>query len=377
MSGLYVHIPFCESRCIYCDFFSSMALIHKERYVDMLCKEIELRSDYIPSEHLPIDTVYLGGGTPSQLSPQQLEKIFVSIDRNLAHAPWESMEVTMECNPDDIAESNDLLHVIRQLPINRVSMGAQTFDDERLKFLQRRHHAAQVYKAVELLRRNNIDNISIDLMFGFPNESESAWEKDVEKALSLQATHYSAYSLMIEEDTPLGRMVNAGKVVPNDEENCRRMYYTLIDMMSDAGFEHYEISNFAKKGFRSRHNSSYWQAKPYLGVGAAAHSFNLKSRQWNVSNLSKYMNSIAQNLIPCEVEYLDERTIYNDVITTALRTVEGICVDELKKSQQEYLMAQAKKHLTHGMLAFDGHNLHLTKAGLYVSDDIMSDLIML
>lgn len=393
MAGLYIHIPFCESRCIYCGFFSTTSLSLRDDYVDALCHEMELRplTAALGSDE-PITTVYLGGGTPSQLSGCQLQRLFQGIRKYVERmgngevVRMEDMEVTMECNPDDVTE--EFCDILRQLPINRISMGAQTFSDERLRFLRRRHHADEVRLATDRLRAIGIDNISVDLMFGFPNETLADWQDDLERALSLGVEHLSAYSLMYEEGTPLYRLLEQGKVKEIDEELSLRMYNTLVDKLTSAGYEHYEISNFARHGYRSRHNSSYWQEVPYVGIGAAAHSYyrgtkgkdTLVRRSWNVADVRTYIGSIRQDRLPSEQEILDKDTRYNDLITTALRTADGI---DLERMQQEFgerayrlLITEAERHIRRGMLKIESGRLSLTRAGLYISDDIMSDFMI-
>ena len=290
--NIYIHIPFCKSRCIYCGFYSTTALELRQRYVDAVCREMELRKDFVSiAPH--VDTIYFGGGTPSQLTPAQLEQLFLYINKvymedgsgKLDDGKWSKLEITIECNPDDVTA--DYAVALSRLPVNRVSMGVQTFDDVRLRFLHRRHTAAQVPIAVQRLRDAGISNISIDLMYGFPGETLADWQHDIDAALSLGVEHLSAYCLMIEEGTVLfEKMRNAenekmrgGLYQPIDEEVELQMYEMLIDGLAAAGFEHYEISNFAKKTFRSRHNSSYWTDVPYIGLGAAAHSYDGHSRQ--------------------------------------------------------------------------------------------------
>ena len=321
MAGLYIHIPFCESRCIYCGFYSTTSLKLRDDYVDALCREMQMRpSKAALGNDEPIETIYLGGGTPSQLKGSQLNQIFSAIRKN--YTLTENIEITMECNPDDV--TGDFCETLKQLPVNRISMGAQTFNNERLRFLHRRHNAREVDEAITRLRNIGIRNISIDLMFGFPEESLSQWVSDIRHAIQLDVEHISAYSLMYEEGTPLYRLLEQEKIREIDEETSRRMYETLIDLLTGAGYEHYEISNFARPGFRSLHNSSYWHEVPYIGIGAAAHSYNRKQRSWNIENIQTYIRSISEGIIPSESEQLDITTRYNDLITTALRTSDGI-----------------------------------------------------
>ena len=412
MSGLYIHIPFCASRCIYCGFYSTVSAKKKderlsieEQYVNALCHEMELRAEKdnsISGERTTLSTIYLGGGTPSQLSFQSLRKIFQTIEK-VFHIglEWDResntcstttpIEITMECNPDDVTEA--FAQNLRSLPINRISMGAQTFSDERLKFLHRRHTADEVETAVKRLRNVNIKNISVDLMFGFPNETLEEWKEDIERLLALDIEHISAYSLMYEEGTPLYRLLQAEKVKEMDDELYRQMYDTLIDRLSEAGYEQYEISNFAKlqaqsskfklqtsnfkvkSPFRSQHNSSYWHNVPYIGIGASAHSYGNGKRSWNVSDTKAYITAIQEDKLPTEEEIIDADTHYNDMIMTALRTCEGINLTTLSAEYRTYLMRLAQPSIEQGLLKEDDGWLRLTRNGIYVSDSVMSDLM--
>lgn len=372
MSGLYVHIPFCASRCIYCGFYSTTQAVLRLRYVDAVCREMDLRQEEF-NTLAPIKTIYFGGGTPSQLSISQLEQLFHSIAATMkGQSDFADMEITLEANPDDVTE--EFARDLRRLPVNRVSLGAQTFSDARLQFIHRRHTSAQVGMAVERLRKAGIQNISIDLMFGFPEETLSDWEKDVEAAISLQTEHISAYALTYEEGTPLYRLQQAGKVQPLGEETLRAMYFLMKERLEAAGYEHYEISNFARR--RSQHNSGYWQACPYIGLGAAAHSYSGTTRSWNVSDLQQYITSIEQGRRPHETETLDAPTRYNDLIVTALRTREGIPFALLDAKQRQYLLQQAAPMIERGLLQATADHLHLTAEGLFISDNIMVDLLL-
>ena len=254
-------------------------------------------------------------------------------------------------------------------------MGVQTFSDERLKFLRRRHSAREVDQAIGRLRQVGIDNISIDLMFGFPQETMVDWRTDLQQALSLEVEHISAYSLMYEEGTVLYRLQQEKKVRETDEETSLAMYNLLIDELTAHGFEHYEISNFARPGFRSLHNSSYWQAVSYLGLGASAHSYNGYSRQWNVADIRQYIEAIERGVLPAEIETLDADTRYNDRIATALRTREGIDLSVLEKPYQTYLKELATPHIRRGHLVLKDGCLALSRSGIFISDSIMADLM--
>lgn len=376
MAGLYIHIPFCKSRCIYCGFYSTVGLKLRQRYIDALCHEMEIRClPPLPyKERERISTVYLGGGTPSQLTAEQLQQLFLYINKVYG---CEAEEVTIECNPDDI--THEYTAMLSLLPVNRVSMGAQTFDDHRLRYLHRRHTAAQVPQAVQHLRAAGIRNISIDLMYGFPHETLDDWQRDIDAALALNVEHLSAYCLMVEEGTPLyEKLRNEGKekIKECDEDTERLMYERLIDQLTAAGYEHYELSNFAKPGFRSRHNSSYWHDVPYIGLGAAAHSYDGQCRQWNVSDIRQYIESIEQGKIPCEQEWLDDDTRYNDRIATAMRTSDGLDLNSLSEKHRQYCLKEARPYIADGLLQLtDDLRLVLTRKGLFVSDMVMSALV--
>lgn len=402
MAGLYIHIPFCESRCIYCGFYSTTSLKLRDEYIDAVCREMQMRpiSKALGNDEIAIETIYLGGGTPSQLSSEQLSHLFAAIEKNYP-CQTDDMEITMECNPDDVTE--DFCKTLQKLPINRISMGAQTFSNQRLRFLHRRHNAEEVRTAVQRLRSIGIPNISIDLMFGFPNETLEDWKNDIREAIGLGVEHISAYSLMYEEGTALYKMLESEKIEEIDEELSRHMYDTLIDMLTEAGYEQYEISNFARPGYRSRHNSSYWHEVPYIGLGAAAHSYKRAitesgkmevTRSWNIENLSEYIESIQKGELPSEEEHLDLSTRYNDMITTALRTKDGIDLEKMKKEFGEELhhrlLSEAKEKIDRGLMEIrtenvcnpkDGNekchsSLSLTREGLYISDDIMGDFMI-
>lgn len=393
MAGIYIHIPFCRSRCIYCGFYSTTALQLRQEYVEAVCRELEKRAfeeggrvfeeggrRKEKGEYL-INTIYIGGGTPSQLTIGQLRQILdaVYIYNNVA----EDAEVTIEVNPDDVTE--DFVRGLSTLPVNRVSMGAQTFDDERLRFLHRRHSASQVSEAVRLLRDAGIRNISVDLMYGFPKESLDDWQHDISSALALNVEHLSAYCLMVEEGTPLYNMYSrtlqessssSHNTSLTSEELERAMYETLTDRLEAAGYEHYEISNFARKGYRSRHNSSYWDGTPYIGIGAAAHSYDGNTRSWNVSDIRKYIDAMTEGKRLFESETIDDDTRYNDLVTVALRTREGLDLRALQPKYRDYAIKNARRFISDGLLQLSASDhLALTRKGLFVSDMIMSELI--
>ena len=382
MAGIYIHVPFCASRCIYCGFYTTTTLSSQDRLVRALCSELDMRRDYLldkvaPTSSITIDTIYLGGGTPSQLSQENLLRLFDAIYNKVEQVPTfhisPTPEVTMECNPDDLTPQ--FVQTIARLPVNRVSMGVQTFSDERLNFLRRRHKATDIEPAIQRLRQVGIGNISIDLIFGFPKQTVNEWATDLQKAIELDVEHISAYSLMYEEGTPLFRLLEQQRVSEIADSQSLDMFNLLVDTLTTNHYEHYEISNFAREGFRSRHNASYWQGIPYLGLGPSAHSYDGNSRQWNVSNLRKYMDAIENGTVPMEKETLDEDTKYNDWITTALRTKEGLDLNLLSEVHREYLLRAAEPHLREGNLVLTNNTIALSRAGIFISDSVMSDLV--
>lgn len=369
MSGLYFHFPFCKSRCIYCAFYSTTQHALQQHYCNAMVAELDAR---LTSCYSPPYTIYFGGGTPSSLSTEALD---IVVDAVLRHLPQEEItEWTIECNPDDITE--DFAAWIASSPINRVSIGIQTFNDTRLRWARRRHTAEQAVTAVKRLRAHGISNISIDLMFGFPSQTLTEWQHDLQQAINLKPEHISAYSLTVEEGTPLLSLCEKGTECATEELSLI-MYETLTASLINAGYEHYEISNFALNGYRSKHNSAYWQQTPYLGIGAAAHSYSGTQRSWNVSDINRYILSAQNGQPDHEHEEIGPQERYNDIIATMLRTADGISLDILTTEQREYLMSQAQRHINNGNLEIDDHRIRLTRQALFVSDSIMTDLIMI
>ena len=373
MFSLYIHVPFCATRCVYCDFFSNTDTRYKEPYLRAIEKEMELRGEYIDDDTL--ETIYLGGGTPSRLSGNDLERIFNAISRRFSIA--EGAEITLEANPDDIRP--DYLSALRDLPINRISMGIQSFQPEDLRLLNRRHDHEQAIRAVELCQAHGFTNLSIDLIYGLPGQTPEAWEENLRQAIRLGTPHLSAYHLTYEEGTALYKRLQAGQVEPVDEEVSVTLFHILTERMAEAGFQHYEISNFARPGFHARHNSAYWIGKPYLGLGPSAHSYNRTSREWNVASLPLYLRGIESGQPATERETLDLSTRYNDFIITGLRTMWGISLDKLRTEFGEALLAycqkQARPYIQRGLLRQENDRLALSQAGILLSDGIMSELM--
>lgn len=373
MAGIYMHIPFCKTRCIYCDFYSTTQSRLQTPYVVTLCKELEMRREYLQGE--PVETIYLGGGTPSQLSRENFEQIFTTIQRvyGLEHC----REITLEANPDDLTP--EYLEGLSTLPFNRISMGIQTFDDATLKLLNRRHNASQAIQAVENCRRYGFKNISIDLIYGLPGENTERWKKDLNQAIRLNVEHISAYHLTYEEGTPIYKMLQKHRVEEVDEESSVHFFSTLMDKLKAAGYEHYEISNFCRPGMYSRHNTSYWQGVKYLGCGPSAHSFDGASREWNCASLKDYMAGIESGNRQYEAEERDANTRYNEFVITSIRTQWGIPLQRLQeefgKELTEYCMNLAQPYLESGKLEIKENAIRLTRDGIFISDSIMSDLL--
>lgn len=373
MAGIYLHIPFCKRRCIYCDFFSTTQSEKKSAYITALCKELEIRKEYLQNE--PIETIYFGGGTPSQLEESDFNRIFNTIYKN--YPIISNPEITLEANPDDLIPP--YISMLRTLPFNRLSIGIQTFNEDILKLLQRRHTAIQAKEAFYNCREAGFGNISIDLMYGLPGESISTWEYDLKQAVGMQPEHISAYHLIYEEGTVLWKLREEQRVEEADEDLSVELFSMLIHRLKDAGYSHYEISNFCLPDKHSRHNSSYWTGKKYLGCGPSAHSYDGQSRQWNIASLDRYITSTEAGKTAFDIEYLDLYTRYNDFIITSVRTRWGLPLDQLQKEfgnkLYNYCMKMAQPHLEQGTLEIKGNILKLTEKGIFVSDGIMSDML--
>lgn len=373
MAGLYIHIPFCTKRCLYCDFFSNTEMKYKEPYLSAVIRELELRKDYLEGE--PVETIYFGGGTPSQLQAADFSRIFEAIHRLFDVSPC--VEITLEANPDDMTPG--YVAGLQTLPFNRVSMGVQSFKEEDLRFLNRRHNREQALLAVDLCKKNGLENISVDLIYGLPGQTLEEWKQNLDTVIRLDIPHISAYHLIYEEGTALYKLKEAGKITPVNEDLSVALFTSLIDQLTANGYLHYEISNFARPGMLSRHNSSYWIGKKYLGIGPSAHSYNGQNRQWNISSLPGYLQAINKGVPNIEIENLDINTRYNDFIITGLRTMWGIKFNEIQqqfgKDKLIYCQKQAAPYLKQGLLIEKDDTLTLSRNGIFISDSIMSDLL--
>lgn len=374
MAGIYIHIPFCKTRCTYCDFFSSTSMNEKEAYIDALCKELFLRKDYLQKQK--IKSLYFGGGTPSQLSIADFKRIFDAVytcfDLSLVQ------EITLEANPDDL--NAQYLQGLAKLPFNRISLGIQSFQDQELHLLKRRHNAQAAIIAVQDCRNAGFNNISIDLMYGLPGQTMEIWENNLSQAIRLNVQHISAYHLIYEEGTVLYKLLKENTIKDIDENLSLAMFEKMMDTLDEAGFEHYEISSFAKNGLVAKHNSSYWDGTHYLGIGSAAHSYDGKSRQWNISELQTYIESIEKGELAMELEVMDIKQNYQDYILTRLRTKKGININELEMLFGEEIKAHFLKkidsYIKNATVCQIKNVYSLTRKGIFISDGIMSGLFI-
>lgn len=370
MAGIYIHIPFCTQKCHYCNFFSQPAIHLIPQYVDALCKELELRKDYLSE---PVSTIYFGGGTPGLLQVSHIEKILSTINH---HYKNNAFEITLEVNPDDI--NRDYLIKIRKAGINRLSIGIQSLDDGDLKWLNRRHSAQQAIDAFQQARECGFDNISIDLIYGIPVQNTSRWEEQVSKVLRLKPEHISAYALTVEPGTALHHFIQTGQRPDVDEEHALQCFMILKDHIEDLGYQQYEVSNYCLPGRESQHNSSYWNQIPYLGVGASAHSYNGNSRQWNVAAINKYITNINDGYIPSEKEELNLVDKFNEYIMTALRTAKGCNLSHINtvygKDYVDMISTEAEQFVREGLLIREDDYLRTAKKGWFHLDGIAASL---
>ena len=390
MSGIYIHIPFCKQACHYCDFHFSTNLKKKDEMVLALAKEIEMRSHPITES---IETIYFGGGTPSILSVEDLRFLIDSVYKN--YNVIENSEITVEANPDDLnldfarcdnnavpvrAESRTIFEAYKEIGINRLSIGIQSFFEDDLKLMNRAHNSEEAKKCLEIATQY-FDNISIDLIYGIPEMSNEKWLQNIEMALSFGVPHISSYALTVEPKTALHSFIQKGIIPQPDDEVAQEHFHLLVDKLSENGFIHYELSNFGKENYFSKNNSSYWLGKKYIGIGPSAHSYDGENRGWNISNNSLYIKSIQENKLPLETETLTKTDRYNEYIMTGLRTIWGVSLDRIEeefgKTYLDYLNQQAAKFIEDHLLFVDDNILRTTKKGKFLSDGIASDLFLL
>ncbi len=380
MAGIYIHIPYCRQACHYCNFHFSVSHRNKPQFLDCLVKEIEIQKGFFSngseSEKTYLDTIYLGGGTPSVLRQQDLIRIFERLskffdfDRNT--------EVTIEANPDDL--TYEKLLTINQTPINRLSVGIQSFHYPDLEYMNRIHSPCQALQAIKNAQKVGFENISVDLIYGTPTMNDRHWEKNLMRVIDLEVPHISAYALTVEDKTPLEVFIRKGKMPPVEEEQTARQFHTMLDILAKYGYEQYEISNFSKPGFYSRHNLSYWNGQPYLGLGPSAHSFRENSRSWNIANTSRYIQSIEKGELPMESETLSEDQRFDEYVMTSLRTSWGCNLDYVEETFGEEklraLRKSAARHIRNNTLKEENGRMILTTKGKFLADGIASDLFI-
>ena len=374
MSGIYIHIPFCKQACFYCDFHFSTSLKKKEDMILSLVKEIEIRKD--ENQNSIIETIYFGGGTPSVLTVDEINLLIDAVYQN--HTVIDEPEITLEANPDDLSEEKII--ELSKSPINRLSIGVQSFFEKDLKLMNRAHNSNEAKNCLSIANRY-FSNISVDLIYGIPDCTNEEWRENIRTALSFGIPHISSYALTVEPKTALETLIAKGKIKNVDEEKAQEQFYILIEELTNANFVHYELSNFGKEGFFSQNNSSYWLGKPYLGIGPSAHSFNGKERSWNVRNNTKYIKAIRENILPIEREILTEMDGYNEYIMTGLRTIWGVSLDKVNNDFGEkykyYLEKQSQKYIEQELLYIENGILKTTQKGKFLSDGIASDLFMI
>lgn len=373
MSGIYLHIPFCKQACHYCDFHFSTVMKTKTALLKAMKKEIELQKDYLTT---PLLSIYFGGGTPSILSVGEIKSMLDELEKH--HRIEPDAEITLEANPDDLSPLK--LKELMAAGINRLSIGVQSFFNEDLLFMNRAHDARQALTSIRTAQEAGIENISIDLIYGMPTLSDKNWRSNLRQVIELDVPHVSAYCLIVEPKTALAHFIRKGISPDVDEERSNRQFSILMDEMKAANFIHYEISNFAKEGFISRHNSNYWLGKKYLGIGPSAHSYNGETRRWNVANNNEYIRSIEKGEPCCQTETLSSFTKYNEYIMTSLRTIWGCDLDYIlthfKEEALTHCQKEAASYIKSGMINRKDNKLNLTRKGLFIADRIASDLFL-
>lgn len=372
MPGIYIHIPFCKQACHYCNFHFSTSLRHKPEMVEAILREMELRRDYLPG--LPLTSIYLGGGTPSLLSAGELQHFFEQIDR--LWTVGADAEITLEANPDDLTQEK--LKELRRTPVNRLSIGIQSFAEADLRFMNRAHNAIEARACIEYAQDLGFDNLTIDLIYGSPTTSDEQWEHNLQITFDYEIPHLSAYALTVEERTALHHFVEVGKAPPVDEEQAARQFELLMRAMRAEGYEHYEISNFALPGWHSRHNSSYWTGEPYLGLGPSAHSFNGESRQWNVANNIQYIKLLKEEATPPAAlstrETLTPAQRYNEYVMTSLRTKWGCQLKKIHEDFRSHFLEHIQPCLQNGTVRRRGEVFFLSDQGKLLADRIAVEL---
>lgn len=382
MSGIYIHIPFCKQACHYCDFHFSTSMKKKDEMVLALAKEIRMRKNEFANE--VVETIYFGGGTPSVLENSELELLIDTVYEN--YKVSENPEITLEANPDDLtdlsvrAESRTIFENYREIGINRLSIGIQSFYEEDLKMMNRAHNSAEAIKCLEEVTKY-FDNISLDLIYGIPGLTDEMWKQNIETALSFGIPHISSYALTVEPKTALKKLIDTGKIAEPQDEAASNHFMILVDTLQKNGFIHYELSNFGKENYFSKNNSAYWLGKKYIGIGPSAHSYDGEKRGWNVANNSLYLKSIQNDILPIETEILSKSDRYNEYIMTGLRTIWGVSLERIENEfgseYLEYLNKQTQKFLNDELVYISDNILRTTAKGKFLTDGIASDLFYL
>jgi len=374
MAGLYIHIPFCRDACTYCDFHFSISLKHFGPMLDAIEKEIKQEKEFLEGEELA--TIYLGGGTPSMLKPKELDRLFNTIKGNFSVN--QEAEITLEANPDDLTPG--YLTSLRQIGINRLSIGIQSFFDEDLEMMNRRHKSHQSKSCLEQAHKAGFNNINMDLIYGLPGMSNKKWKKNLDTAMNFEPAHVSAYHLGYESGTVLDYRRRKGKVQQVDEDISIEHFKILVECMEKNGYLHYEISNFALPGLISRHNTGYWKGKKYLGVGPSAHSFNGRTRRWNMSKNSSYMKGMDKGTDVYEEEILDNKTRLHDYLVTSLRTMWGTDMDYIRKEwgieYHEHIYNHSAPYIKRGKIRDANGKLFLTRDGMLIADHIIQEIFI-
>ncbi|WP_276168120.1 radical SAM family heme chaperone HemW [Zobellia alginiliquefaciens] len=373
MSGIYIHIPFCKQACHYCDFHFSTSMGKKEAMVAALRKELVMRKAEFKDE--VVETIYFGGGTPSVLETIEIQSIIDSVYDH--YKITDNPEITLEANPDDV--SKEKIKTLSESPINRLSIGIQSFFEEDLKLMNRAHNAQEAEICIQEAAAY-FNNISIDLIYGVPDMTNERWRENIEKALSFGIPHISSYALTVEPHTALASFIKKGIVKNVDDEVAQAHFHILSETLEAAGFESYEISNFGKPGFFSRNNTAYWLQKKYIGIGPSAHSYDGIRRGWNINNNPKYLKAIESGELPMETEILSVTDSYNEYVMTGLRTIWGVSLSRIEsdfgKKYREYALMQAENHVKDELLRIEGETLLTTKKGRFLADGLASDLFM-
>ena len=374
MAGIYIHIPFCKQACFYCDFHFSTSLKKKDALISCLVKEIELRKKALNNQI--VETIYFGGGTPSMLSAKEISLLIAAVYKH--HTVVASPEITLEANPDDLSEEKiiELSHT----PVNRLSIGVQSFFEKDLKLMNRAHSSSEAHTSLEIATRY-FENISIDLIYGIPGLTHEEWQQNIQTALNFNVSHISSYALTVEPKTALEKLIKKGKIEKVDEVLAQEQFFILRDLLEKANFVHYELSNFGKENYFSKNNTAYWLGKSYLGIGPSAHSFDGKQRSWNVRNNTQYIKEIELNKLPIESEVLSVTDRYNEYVMTGLRTIWGVSLEKIKtdfgSKYVTYIQTESEKYIQQKLLYVEANTLKTTKEGAFLVDGIAAHLFLL